>query len=257
MGTWTSRVVLLFFCFVAALVFHNSLFAGPAYTTVGLLAASAIFIVETVRYVSLRSSPGFILNFLVSLIIGFGSATLLVFCIGFLTEGASLSYSFSSFIRFLLPVTTTSMAFWGLQAFSLFRAFFGMDQSLSSNKIIPDLLTLEDGRIIDLARTGILNRQLLIPSFVSKQLTIIAAESDDDSEKIRAKKALDSLRRLEALANVGVTLFEHENGSTTISEIEEAIVCFSKSRENPTSNKLTAKMIPLFMLKLMQSSISL
>jgi len=227
-----SRVVLLFSCFVAALLFHNSLFAGPAYTVVALLAAGAVLVVEVVRHVSLRCSPSFLLNLLVSLIIGFGSATALVFCMGFLADGASLSYPLSPFIRFLLPVTTTSMAFWGLQTFSPFRALLGMERALSSKKIIPDLVALEDGRIIDLARTGVLNGQLLVPSFVSKRLTSIAAEHDDDSERIRAKKALDSLRRLEALPKVELAFFEYESSSSTISEIEEAIVRFSKNMGN-------------------------
>jgi uncharacterized protein YacL len=232
MRTWTSRTALLFSCFIAAFIFYSSLFAGPAYTVVGILAASAIVIVETVRHVSLRCSPQFILNLLISLIVGFASAIALVFFVDFLTEGASLSYSLSPFIRFLLPVTTTSMAFWGLQAFSPFRAFLGVEQARSSKKIIPDLLALEDGRIVDLARTGILNGQLLVPSFVSKRLTSIAAEHDDDSERIRAKKALDSLHRLEALPKVELTLFESESASMTIFEIEEEIVRFSKSMGN-------------------------
>jgi len=229
MRTWTSRAFLLFSCFIAALLFHSSLFTDPEYIVVGLLAATSVLIAEVIRYAAWRSSPNFILNLLVSLIGGFGSATILVVCMSSLVEGGSLSYPLSPFIRFLLPITTTSMAFWGLHSFALFRSFVGMDQGALSQKIVPGLLALEDGRVVDLARTGIMNGQFLVPSFVARQLTFLSTDSDDDTERVRAKKALDSLRRLEALPRVGISIFQSEAEASTIQEMEEELVRFSKS----------------------------
>lgn len=77
--------------------------------------------------------------------------------------------------------------------------------------LIPDLACLEDGRICDLVKTGLLDQQLFIPHFIVEKIKEMM-DADEDFTKERAKQAYDTLCRLE---NSGVlpthNLYAHEN----------------------------------------------
>jgi uncharacterized protein YacL len=70
-------------------------------------------------------------------------------------------------------------------------------------KFIPDISCLEDGRIVDLARLGLFENQLLIPHFLTKELKYLS-ENGDEYAKARAKRALDSIRKLETIPRLGL-----------------------------------------------------
>lgn len=67
--------------------------------------------------------------------------------------------------------------------------------------ILVDPLTLLDPRLIDLANSGLLDHQLLIPRYAIKELQI-QSETGDDAAKFKAKKALEALRKLESTPNL-------------------------------------------------------
>lgn len=70
-------------------------------------------------------------------------------------------------------------------------------QNESGRAIIPDLACLEDGRICDLVRTGLLDQQLILPYFLIEKVKDMM-EEEDEFLKERARQSLDSIRRLEA-----------------------------------------------------------
>jgi uncharacterized protein YacL len=64
--------------------------------------------------------------------------------------------------------------------------------------LVVDISVLADPRIIDLASTGLLNHQLVIPRFVIKEL-YAQAEMGDELNKGKAKRCLEAIKKLEAI----------------------------------------------------------
>ena len=75
--------------------------------------------------------------------------------------------------------------------------------------LIMDLSTLQDSRIIDLAASGILNGHLIIPRFLLKDL-YAQAESNDETSKTKAKRALDVIKKLEGMADLDLRFNDND-----------------------------------------------
>lgn len=67
--------------------------------------------------------------------------------------------------------------------------------------LIVDTSVLADARIIDLAATGLLDHQMVIPRFVVKEL-YAQAEMGDENSKIKARKCLDTVKKLEGISHL-------------------------------------------------------
>jgi uncharacterized protein YacL len=67
--------------------------------------------------------------------------------------------------------------------------------------LVVDISVLADPRIIDLASTGLLNHQLVLPRFVIKEL-YAQAEIGDENSKGKAKRCLDVVKKLEAMPHL-------------------------------------------------------
>jgi uncharacterized protein YacL len=67
--------------------------------------------------------------------------------------------------------------------------------------LVVDISVLADPRIIDLASTGLLDHQLVIPRFVVKEL-YAQAEMGDESSKGRGKRCLEVVKKLEAIPHL-------------------------------------------------------
>ena len=62
--------------------------------------------------------------------------------------------------------------------------------------ILVDASTLMDTRIIDLASSGLLDHQLVVPRFMIKECNS-ALESTDEGTKIKARRCLDAIKKME------------------------------------------------------------
>jgi uncharacterized protein YacL len=67
--------------------------------------------------------------------------------------------------------------------------------------LVVDVSVLADPRIIDLASTGLLDHQLIIPRFVIKEL-YAQAETGEENSKGRAKRCLEVAKKLEAVPHL-------------------------------------------------------
>lgn len=67
--------------------------------------------------------------------------------------------------------------------------------------LVVDISVLADPRIIDLAATGLLDHQLVIPRFVVKEL-YAQAETGDENTKGKAKRCLEVVKKLEAIPTI-------------------------------------------------------
>jgi len=67
--------------------------------------------------------------------------------------------------------------------------------------LVVDFSVLADPRIIDLASTGLLDHQLILPRFVIKEL-YAQAEMGEENSKGRAKRCLEVIKKLEAVPHL-------------------------------------------------------
>jgi uncharacterized protein YacL len=66
---------------------------------------------------------------------------------------------------------------------------------------------LSDARIIDLAATGLLDHQLILPRFLVKEL-YLQAETGDELSKSKARRCLETVKKLEAIPNLELRINE-------------------------------------------------
>lgn len=82
-------------------------------------------------------------------------------------------------------------------------------QAVSQKKkdIVLDPTILTDSRIIDIAGSGLVDHQLILPRFVMKEL-YANIESPDESTKSKARRSLDVIKRLEAISTLDMRYTE-------------------------------------------------
>ncbi len=85
-----------------------------------------------------------------------------------------------------------------------------ISESNSSNSkspygIVIDTSVIIDGRIVDLAATGILMAELIVPQFVLRELQLVA-DSPDPSRRDRGRRGLDVLERLRQDSSVDLVI---------------------------------------------------
>jgi uncharacterized protein YacL len=81
--------------------------------------------------------------------------------------------------------------------------------SQPDERLLLDTSVIIDGRIVELVRTGIVSYPLVIPRFILRELQSIA-NSDDTNRKIRGRRGLDVLERLQREGVASVEIVEME-----------------------------------------------
>ncbi len=84
-----------------------------------------------------------------------------------------------------------------------------------TEKLLLDTSVIIDGRILELMRLGIVTMPLTVPRFVLRELQGIA-DSSDPSRKVRGRRGLDTLERLqrEEIAELEITEVDVEEEAT-------------------------------------------
>jgi len=80
-------------------------------------------------------------------------------------------------------------------------------QTKGARPILLDTSVLIDGRISDIADTGILESQLIVPRFVLEELQAVA-DSGDKLKRNRGRRGLDVLQKLQGSRRVEVILYD-------------------------------------------------
>ena len=155
----------------------------------------------------------------------FNVSLLGLFC-GYLM-GEAISFIFSAALETLtLPMSSATFALIRV-AIYLTTCYFGMilaarcsDELYVSvpfirfkaskqkkKDVIIDYSALADSRVLELASSGLLDHQLFIPRFIVKEATL-HSESADEVVKLRGRRALDILKKLENLPYLELSYVE-------------------------------------------------
>lgn len=102
--------------------------------------------------------------------------------------------------------------------------FLQQRDAASNNKIL-DTSVIIDGRIADLCETGFLEGTFIMPHFVLQELQHIA-DSADTLRRVRGRRGLDILDRLQKMANVDLRILDHDFPS--IREVDAKIVALAR-----------------------------
>lgn len=89
------------------------------------------------------------------------------------------------------------------------------EQNYEKNVGIPKILdtsVIIDGRIYDLSKSGFIEGELIIPSFVLEELRHIA-DSSDALKRNRGRRGLDVLKNIQMTAKVKIEEIEHNDGT--------------------------------------------
>ena len=92
---------------------------------------------------------------------------------------------------------------------SALGGFFGGEQPGRKSCKILDTSVIIDGRIADIAETGFLGGELLIPQFVLRELQLVA-DSSDSLKRNRGRRGLDILQRLQKDPHLQVQIAEED-----------------------------------------------
>lgn len=76
---------------------------------------------------------------------------------------------------------------------------------IARGSILLDTSAIMDGRIVDVASTGIITAETIIPRSVIRELQLLADKSDAD-RRARARQGLENIKKLQKLETVAVTI---------------------------------------------------
>ena len=93
--------------------------------------------------------------------------------------------------------------------------------------LIVDTSSLIDGRIADIMDTNILDTELIIPSFVLEELQAIA-DSSDKLRRIRGRRGLDVLTKLQQNPKVEVRMYEVKDKDLAELTVDQRLVALAK-----------------------------
>lgn len=100
--------------------------------------------------------------------------------------------------------------------------------------ILADTSILLDTRLIDVAASGLLDNFLVIPRYLLNELHV-QAESEDEMIKGRARRAIEVLKKLEAMPTLGMRYTD-----TDLPDIKDPVLKLSRVARLIDANVLTA-----------------
>lgn len=171
----------------------------------GVVFAGAVFSLETL----FKKNALLSLNLIsLGLFFGFIAAKVLLLFFDTLIESGLIPFS-SQAAQFISALTYLACGYLGLilttksaQEINFSIPFIKFNAIQQKKKdILVDPAALADTRLLDLANSGLLDNQLVLPRFVINELQI-QSETGDDAQRFKAKKALETIRKLESTPNL-------------------------------------------------------
>ena len=76
---------------------------------------------------------------------------------------------------------------------------------VARGSLLVDSCALMDGRIVDLAKTGIITAEIIVPRSVMVEMQLLADKADHE-KRVRARKGMENVRVLKAMDSVSVAI---------------------------------------------------
>lgn len=76
---------------------------------------------------------------------------------------------------------------------------------VARGSLLLDTSAIMDGRIVDVAKTGVITAELIVPRSVINELQLLADKADHE-KRTRARNGLENIRKLQKMTTVAVTI---------------------------------------------------
>ena len=214
---WFFRIFFLAFACVAslALLLVSSTNEGMETLSMkglalGIASFACMYAAEVMlKKISLRALNTALLGLFIGTLIGLVIASSLRVVLGLLDASTSLLniitlYSFLGSVYIGIMLTSSSQEAWWLSI-----PFVRLAPATQTRKkeLILDLTAIEDPRLMELARSGLLDHQLVVPTFVVKEIQK-SSESQEENTRLRGRKCQEHLKRLETLPHLDLQIKE-------------------------------------------------
>jgi len=125
-------------------------------------------------------------------------------------------------------IFTAYCIFWGWQSFSNLKIQgANCTSGIEDTASILDTSVIIDGRIADICDSGFVNRQLIIPQFVLKELQMIA-DSADVTKRTRGRRGLDILNKIQKQSLVRITIDNTDYPG--VREVDQKLINLAKDK---------------------------
>ncbi len=204
------RILLILTCSASgySIAYHSydQWWQWVAGLSVGVLVALAVIQIEqAIRKVSLRVILGGVVGMIIGLLIAFLFAYGLSFVSNIMEK--------RQVVPWIYTLLTGIMGYLGLvlgskkvEEVTLFG--WGPAKEISDYRIL-DTSVIIDGRIADIADTGFLEGNLMVPRFVLDELQYIA-DSSDSMKRARGRRGLDILNRMQRSSGIYIDVVDHD-----------------------------------------------
>jgi uncharacterized protein YacL len=190
-----------------------------------VLAAVAMLIEHKVKKIPLKVVVGGVAGFAAGLVLANLSSFALLFCY---PGNALISFTIYLMLNVLLGFLGLTIG--AGKADELVRTRSGALRGADGNQNfkVMDTSAIIDGRIADIFETGFVEGTLIIPQFVLQELLYIA-DSSDSLRRVRGKRGLDILNKIQKQVDVEVRIIDQD--FPKIKEVDAKLVALAKKME--------------------------
>ncbi len=133
------------------------------------------------------------------------------------------------FLGYAAIVLTFYCVYWGWVSFP---NVVHLQSDAAETRLMPESSLLDtsviiDGRIADICETGFINRQLIIPQFVLKELQMIA-DSAEATKRTRGRRGLDILNKMQKQCSVKIEIDDTDYPG--IREVDQKLITLAKEK---------------------------
>ncbi len=208
------RIILTLISVLLCTTYGWVFFSTFSLSSILLIGLGSGLVITTICFLLERLCKGHHLNKLLIVLLGITLGTLI----------ASSVMSLVAFVFEPLPKETYALIKGAVALFSIVLSLLFLQRSAEelaisipfirfkpleekSKDIIIDLSILQDSRLIDLSNSGILDRRLILPCFIQKELQL-QIDSPDETTRYKAKKCLETIKRLESNADLQLNVVD-------------------------------------------------
>ncbi|MCL1876613.1 hypothetical protein FWF74_01050 [Candidatus Saccharibacteria bacterium] len=97
---------------------------------------------------------------------------------------------------------------------------------VARGSMLLDTSAIMDGRIVDVAKSGIITAEIIVPRSVVAEMQLLADKADSE-KRARARKGLENVRELQRMETVGVTIIN--DGRVGSGGVDERLLELAKN----------------------------
>ncbi|MGL4460579.1 MAG: PIN/TRAM domain-containing protein [Planctomycetia bacterium] len=203
---------------------------GPFLLFVGILGAGAVVVMLDALFP--RKKIAVVSAIFFGLLVGSLLAHLLSMAFGptlILWGSSRLSAPFLLIMTIVLCYLCVSILLQTKDDFRFIIPYVEFSRSLKGRRsVILDTSVIIDGRIADLAETGLIDQSLLVPRFVLAELQTIA-DSPDRNRRSRGRRGLDVLDRLQHCSRVEVEIYDSGTDPRDQRRVDAKLIALARS----------------------------